>query len=77
VNTPQQAIKAARAAFAENYRKDRDYDAAEWAACLAVTDRGFSTRKARGWNLVNAAMLCPRPGVARLIANDESGSDEL
>ena len=70
--TVKQAFKAARAAFAENYRKDQDYDSAEWAAGLAVSDRGFSTRKAHGWNLLNAAMLCVRPGVARLIDNSEA-----
>lgn len=68
----QRAIKLARAAFAENYRKNRDYDAAEWAANLAIRDYGYDTQTPYGWGLLNAAMICPRPGVDSLIANDES-----
>jgi hypothetical protein len=70
--TIKQAIKLARAAFAENYRKDRDYDAAEQAANLAIRDYGYDTQTPYGWGLLGAAMICVRPGVERLIANDEA-----
>jgi hypothetical protein len=73
--TIRQAVKAARAAFAENYRHSKDYDVAERAAELAVKDRGFDTSEPYGWNLLNAAMCAIRPGVALLIANMEACQD--
>lgn len=75
--TIKQAFKAARAAFAENYKHHGDYSAAFGGAHIALWDHGFSTRKARGRELLERVLACPRPNVERSIANSEACSSEF
>ena len=71
------AFKAARAAYAENFKARHCSRDGYGAAGLALHDNFIEMGSQLWWVMLELVCRCPRPGVERIIANSESSSDEF